>query len=207
MKTLLELIESNPLLKSDKRHFKKGEILFHEDENCDAIYILEDGEVSISSYTLSGAEIVYNEVKPGEMFGNNLLFSSDNRFRGNVIGLKEGSIYIISKSKLIQALQSDQEFLELYLKTQSDFGKSLNAKLKILSFDKARERLEFFLSMHQGEIAFKSISELARSLFLKRETLSRLLSQMEEEGKITRLKHRIKMETGIQKPDENKEPE
>lgn len=207
MKTLLELIESNPLLKSDKRHFKKGEILFHEDENCDAIYILEDGEVSISSYTLSGAEIVYNEVKPGEMFGNNLLFSSDNRFRGNVIGLKEGAIYIISKGKLIQALQSDQEFLELYLKTQSDFGKSLNAKLKILSFDKARERLEFFLSMHQGEIAFKSISELARSLFLKRETLSRLLSQMEEEGKITRLKHRIKMETGIQKPDENKEPE
>ena len=207
MKTLLELIESNPLLKSDKRHFKKGEILFHEDENCDAIYILEDGEVSISSYSLSGAEIVYNEVKPGEMFGNNLLFSSDNRFRGNVIGLKEGAIYIISKGKLIQALQSDQEFLELYLKTQSDFGKSLNAKLKILSFDKARERLEFFLSMHQGEIAFKSISELARSLFLKRETLSRLLSQMEEEGKITRLKHRIKMETGIQKPDENKEPE
>ena len=207
MKTLLELIESNPLLKSDKRHFKKGEILFHEDENCDAIYILEDGEVSISSYTLSGAEIVYNDVKAGEMFGNNLLFSSDNRFRGNVIGLKEGAIYIISKGKLIQALQSDQEFLELYLKTQSDFGKSLNAKLKILSFDKARERLEFFLSMHQGEIAFKSISELARSLFLKRETLSRLLSQMEEEGKITRLKHRIKMETGIQKPDENKKPE
>ena len=65
--------------------FQKGDVLCREGEACDKVSFLFEGEVRISSYTLGGNEVVYNVVKSGGMFGNNLAFSSVNEYRGNVI--------------------------------------------------------------------------------------------------------------------------
>ena len=55
---------------------KKDEILFHEEERCEKVGIVIKGLLNIVSYSLNGTEIVYNVLKEGQMFGNNLLFSS-----------------------------------------------------------------------------------------------------------------------------------
>ena len=171
--------------------FSKGETLFREGDKCLGVYLVVRGKVKIASYSISGLEIVYNQIEEGGIFGNNLVFASDPTFRGNVLSDGQGELIFIPKARLLSLLRQDEELLSKYLQVQSDFGKSLNAKLKILSFPSAEERLDYYLSLHHGEARFTSVSSFAETLFLKRETLSRLLHDLDKRGKIKLSKGKI----------------
>lgn len=164
-------------------HVKKGQILFHEEDICEKIGIVKTGLIKIISYSLSGMEIIYNEVTPNHLFGNNLLFSSDRRYRGNVIATLDSEVWMINKDNLLILLENNKSFLETYLSLQADFSKTLNFKIKLLSLSSAEERLIYFLKEKQP-YRYQSITSLANELYLSRETLSRLVSKMEKEGLI-----------------------
>ena len=156
----------------------KGTTLFLEDDECKNVGIVKSGELIIKSFLKSGKEITYNVIEPGSMFGNNLIFSSMPKYRGDVVAEKDSEIYLLSKETLLGLLSKNQKFLLAYLNYQSDFSKSLNLQIKLLSLDSAKDRFEYYLTFNKNIIRYKSISELARKLFLSRETLSRLISQM-----------------------------
>ena len=164
-------------------HVKKGQILFHEEEICEKIGIVKTGLIKIISYSLSGMEIIYNEIKLGHLFGNNLLFSSDRRYRGNVIATLDSEVWLINKDNLLILLENNKSFLETYLSLQADFSKTLNFKIKLLSLSSAEERLIYFLKERQP-YKYQSITSLANELYLSRETLSRLVNKMDKEGLI-----------------------
>ena len=63
--------------------------------------------------------------------------------------------------------------------------------IKLLAIDSAKERLLFYLHVNKNIIEYDSITSLARKLFMQRETLSRLLSQLEKENIIKRIDSRI----------------
>ena len=164
---------------------KKNQIIFREEEECEYIAIVLSGEINITSYTLSGQEIIYNVIKKNGMFGNNLLFSSKPYYRGHVIAKVDSEIFLINKQNLIKILQNNACFLQEYLSKQADFSKSLNSQIKLLSFDSAEEKLLYYLKEKQV-VEFASITSLAKTLFLTRETLSRLISKLVREKRIVR---------------------
>ena len=175
----------------------KGSTIYHEGDVCESIGIIISGKVDIVSYSFAGKEMLINSLKAGEIFGNNLLFSSAPIYKGNVIAKEKCVIAFINKENLINLLQNNREFLELYLKAQSDFGKSLNARIQLLSFPNAEERLFYYASKNNGIIEFKNVTTLAATIGVQRETLSRLLTNLierhlikKEKGRITVLKKR-----------------
>ena len=92
-------------------------------------------------------------------------------------------------------LTNNRDFLELYLKAQSDKAKLLTARIQLLSFTNAEERLFYYASKNDGVIIFKNVTTLAATIGVQRETLSRLLTVLikkhlikKEKGKITVLK-------------------
>ena len=182
--SILNYLNTKQLERFRKRSFKKGEILFHERDYCDEISFVIKGEIRISSYSLSGSEIVYNVIKSGGIFGNNLAFSSRKEYRGNVIGSQDGEILIAKRDDLLEILQENKEFLNAYLQVEADTIKELNSKLKINSFGGAEERLDYLFYINNGSIKFSSVSNLARELFLSREATSRLIHRLEKEHKI-----------------------
>lgn len=173
------------------RKCRKDEILFHEDDLCDSIGVVIEGRIDIVSYSFSGKEILYNSLRKNEIFGNNLVFSDNPKYRGNIIAKEDALVAIIKRDSLIKILQNNQQFLLEYLKIQSNFGKSLNSKIKLLSFNNALDRFEYFIYINNNRIHYKNVADLARTLFMERETLSRLLSTLEKEGVIHRDKHLI----------------
>ncbi len=178
----------NLLTSNDQKLFeivrvKKGQILFREEEICEKIGIVKTGLIKIISYSLSGMEIIYNEVTPNHLFGNNLLFSSNRRYRGNVIAALDSEVWMINKDNLLILLENNKSFLETYLSLQADFSKTLNFKIKLLSLSSAEERLIYFLKERQP-YKYQTITSLANELYLSRETLSRLVSKMKKEGLI-----------------------
>ena len=163
-------------------NIKKNEILFEEDSICNNIGIVIDGRLSINSYSYNGKEIIYSLIDENELFGHNLLFSSSPLYKGNVIALKDSKIALISKDSLIYLLQNNKSFLYQYLEILNNNAKSLNSKLKLLSFDNAIDRLLYFLYQNNNEITINSITELANRLFLRRESLSRCISRLKKEN-------------------------
>ena len=171
--------------------FKEDEILFYEDDICHSIGIVLEGELKISSFTFEGNEIVYNELKKGSVFGNNLLFSKDNKYKGDIRATSKGKIAIIKKDNLLKLLMSNETFLKEYLSIQSDFAKTLNAKIKLLSFNNAKERLLYYLFINNNRVKYRSITGLSKNLNLTREATSRLISTLEKEKTIIKKNHEI----------------
>lgn len=171
----------------------KGQILFAENESCTSIGIVISGVIGISSFSYNGNEIVYNILGPNEIFGNNLIFSSKTQYKGNVLAKTQAKVALIDKNQLLSILQNNIRFLENYLEYQSKFTIELNTKIKLLSFDNAEERFLYFLYENGNEIRYKTVTDLAAILFLKRETLSRLISRLEHSKTIVRNKNTIKL--------------
>ena len=170
---------------------KRGETLFREGQLCNQVSIVISGQVKISSMSYSGSELIFNVLENGEMFGNNLLFSDNPTYKGDVVCLKDSTIVSIKKENLVSILQSNKEFMLSYLNIQSNFGKKLNSTIKMLSFSSAEDRFLYFLRENKDEINYRSVTELADILHLKRETLSRVLTKLEKENAIQRSPHKI----------------
>ena len=169
----------------------RGEFLFREGQLCTNVAIVVSGQVKISSMNYSGSEVIFNVLSKGEMFGNNLIFSDEQTYKGDVVALKDSTIVLIRKDNLENILQSNKQFLLMYLNIQSNFGKKLNSTIKMLSFASAEDRFNYYLHESKGEIDFRTVTELADILHLKRETLSRVLTKLEKENAIRRSPHKI----------------
>ena len=193
MENILKLLKEDELKLFDIKKVEKGNVLYQEGELCDVVGIIDSGEIEIVSYTKSGGEIVFTHLKKGMMFGNNLTFSSDQQFKGNVMAVANSTIYIIKKEKIVQIFQQNTDFLLNFLKYQSDMGKTLNSQIRLLSLDRAEEKFFYYMHENGGLIKYSSITQLAAILHLQRETLSRLISKLIKEGKIVKGYHIIKI--------------
>ncbi len=66
-----------PLLMRKK--FKAGEVIFHEMDDSDALYVLEQGQVVVSKNVSGDMDIVLTRFYPGDFFGEMGLFDSAPR--------------------------------------------------------------------------------------------------------------------------------
>ena len=183
MNNIVQILSKYPQY-IEKRSFKAGETIFLENDTCKSIAAVKSGEISIKSYFSNGKEVTYNVLKEGQMFGNNLVFSSNPRYRGDVISQKESEIWFLSKENLLKILKENEEFLVLYLTQQSDFSKTLNLKIKLLTIGGAEDRLLYYLTFNKNKISYKSITKLADELYLTRESLSRTITKLAKNKKI-----------------------
>ena len=142
------------------------------------------GTVRISSFSFEGKEIIYNTLKKDGVFGNNLLFSSEPYFKGNVYALEESTVVLIEKDILLAILSENRLFFEKYMQKQADFTKELNSRIRLLSIPSVRERVLFYLHSSSTHSVTTSVSALAEELNLSREALSRTLSDLRKEGLI-----------------------
>ena len=184
MKNILETLSKEEKNKIEMKLLKKGEILFSEGDHCEHVGIIVNGEIDIVSYSYGGNEIIFSHLTDGMMFGNNLVFSSQPMYKGSILAKKPTKLALISKKLLMHLLKNNDEFLISFLNYQSDLTKELNNRIKLLSLDNAEERFFYYLHSQGDKITYCSITDLARHLYLQRETLSRLISKLVQEGKI-----------------------
>ena len=172
---------------------KKDQLLFHENEVCVSVALLISGQIIIRSIDLNGKEIIYNIINEGGIFANNLLFSNDKRYKGDVIATQKSKVALLSEDNLIEILMNNEIFLRTYLSVQAENIKQINFMVKLLSLDSARERFIYYLEYHHRLIEIESITRLSKELSLTRETLSRLISSLIKEKIIIKEKQLIKL--------------
>ena len=178
---IIELLNEDEKKQLIVKSYRKNQIIFEENQQCDYVGFVLDGNVKIMSYSSRGNEILYSSIDKDGMFGNNLIFSINPFYKGHVICNIDCKIAFLNKQQLIKIMQNNQLFLQAYLQYDADLFKDLNNKLKILSLNSALERLYYYLLINKGKIKIESIASLALKLSITRECLSRLIHKLEKE--------------------------
>ena len=168
------------------KRYTANQIIFKEGEHANYVGILVSGAINIESYSKEGGLIIYNVIYPGEMFGNNLIFSKQQTYLGDVKAKLASEVALINKEDLLSLLQGNKEFLTSYLAKNAEFSKALNGQVKILSVNNAKERILLYLHQHQNSIKIISVAHFATSIGLSREATSRMLSELVKQKKIKR---------------------
>lgn len=71
---LLHLADS-----STTEDLRRGDVLFHEDEAADTLYVVVEGRIAIAKRSIDGRESVVALMEPGDLFGEMPLFESLGR--------------------------------------------------------------------------------------------------------------------------------
>ncbi len=168
--------------------FDKEQVVFDEGAKCYGIGIVIEGEILIKTFTYNIKEEIITIIKENNIFGQYLLFSKNNTYLGMGIASRKTKIAYISKTNLLLLLSSNKAFLEEYLKLICDEAVKIKQQAKLLAHKNIRDRIMFYLMNHQKDkiVYLKSVTFLANTLSIPRPSISRELTNMENDGLIKR---------------------
>ncbi len=187
---ILESLNSEDYALGKIISYPKNKIIFYEQEKCNVVCFIIKGEIKISSYLKNGNEEIFNHLYEGEMFANALIFNSRNMFLGNVVTIKETTLFILSKENLLLLMQKNKSFLNLFCSILAEETLKTKVTLKYLSKQSIEERFCYYLLMH-NKVTNESVQTIANKLFLQRPSLSRVISSLKEQGVIKKEGKRI----------------
>ena len=177
----------------DIKAYQKDRYICYENDLCTKVYLVLSGHIRIISTTSNGQEIVYKDLYANDLFGQNLLFSNNPYYRGDVICMEDSKLIEFDKDTFLLTLSTNKEFLKEFLNYQSEDSKKLNQTIKVLSIPSCEEKLLYLLQTNNGTIRIKSITDLAKRLNITREATSRTVHHLIKTNKITYLENIIKL--------------
>lgn len=71
-----------------RRRYRKGEVVFHEDDLAESLHLLDRGRAAIRVSTPQGDHVTINVIGPGSFFGEQALVGGDNHRMAAVIALQ-----------------------------------------------------------------------------------------------------------------------
>ena len=170
------------------KKYPKGNVVVIEGSRCEELGILLEGLLEVQTLYPSGKLLTLAQLKPVETFGEAILFSKMNKFPATIGAIKDSKIMFIKKENLINCLTNCHKFMENFLELLSNKLLILNKKVKMLSLESIRKKIENFLMEEykkQGSNIIKvslSRKEMAEHMGIQRPSLSRELIKMREEG-------------------------
>ncbi|MHB1483196.1 MAG: Crp/Fnr family transcriptional regulator [Saccharofermentanales bacterium] len=165
----------------------KGEIIENEGDFCDGIGVLLQGKLALQKYTSSGDFATLSLMEEGEMYGEDLLFGSNNQFTMTIEAVTNSKILYIPKSILIPLLQKNYFLNQNFIKILSDKVCSQNDRISLLSQKTLRQKIAYYLldaykkqkkenSASHAKISDKGSHEMEVELPVSKEVISRLLA-------------------------------
>jgi CRP-like cAMP-binding protein len=165
----------------------KRKILFLEGEKGHSLYILAQGAVQLYKTTADGREIVIKTVRPGEIFGEVILFEK-NLYPVSAVTLEKGLLLRLPKLQFDCLLASDsfrRDFIGMLMSKQ----RYLTERILYLTSHDVEERFFYFLEEQYGRREEYRVSlskkDIAAAIGTIPETFSRLLLRLKQEGTIS----------------------
>ncbi len=179
------------------KNYHKKEILFLEGEKGYFMAVLVKGHVQLYKTAPDGREVVIKVIRPGEIFGEVILFEED-RYPVSARALSDSLVFLIPKHQFHCLLQ-DELFRKEFIANLMSKMRYLADQIRDLSHENVEERLRRFLSSQFGKkprITVKlSKKDVAIAIGTTPETLSRLLVRLKDERKLAWKGQNIEIES------------
>jgi CRP/FNR family cyclic AMP-dependent transcriptional regulator len=182
------------------KKFKKNEIILHEENTNEFMYIILDGEAKVVQSTEKGKEILITMHHAGDFFGELSLIDGKTS-PATVLAMKDSVTAIISKNDFHLLLLNQSKVLSNLLKIFCSRIRESIKKIQLLNFNNAAQRMKMLfllLSETYGEKTDKGTilnirlihQDIADMAGLTRETVTRILDRWQRGGEIEILKNR-----------------
>jgi CRP/FNR family transcriptional regulator len=168
--------------------FGRDEIIFFEGDKGEKFFFLVDGLVKIYKSADSDREVVLRVIRPGEIFGEVVLFESEN-YPVSAVAMRDTVLFSINRS-IFMELFSDDSFRKYF--TGNIFRKLryLADRVAFLNAYDVEERFFLFIEEHYGLKPVISIdmskAEVADGIGTIPETMSRLLARLKLKDYVNR---------------------
>jgi CRP-like cAMP-binding protein len=174
------------------RSFGKGNVIFYEDDPGTACYVIVRGKVKIVVNADDGREHILGVLQDGDFFGEMSLIDGQSR-SASAISVEDVQMVTVQRDDFLRLLRSNPEITLKLLVTLSQRLRTADRNMESLAFLSAPgrvARLLLELGKEHGEQTAEGLTftstmtrqELASLAGTSRETLTRVLMDLQERG-------------------------
>lgn len=191
------------------RKFKKNEVILHEENTNEYMYIILEGEAKVIQVTGEGKGIIVTIHRTGEFFGELSLIDGKTA-PATVKATRDSITAIISKKDFYSLIYTEKKVLDNLLNILSFRLRESWKRIQLLNFNDAAQRVKMLfllLAETYGKetprgilLSIKLIhQDIADMTGLTRETVTRVLDRLQKAGEIEVLKNKfIKLKSEFQ---------
>lgn len=183
------------------KYFKKNEIILHEDDTNNFMYIILFGKVKVFQSTQDGKETILAMHQSGDFFGEMSLIDGKTS-PAAVMATQDSTVAIISKKNFYSLIFTQNKALENLLKIFCSRLRESWEKIQMLNYKNASERIKRLFTMLSNEYGKKSDEgillniklthqDIANMSGLTRETVTRIMSKWHKDGEIKVLENKF----------------
>jgi CRP/FNR family transcriptional regulator, anaerobic regulatory protein len=176
----------------NRRKYKKGQIIFFEGDVSDKLYIINSGKIKIYKYTKEGKEQILYILSEGDFIGD-LSLLKKGKYEFNAEALEDVNVCVLTKDDFDKIIRHNPEVPIKMLEHVHDRMLSLENLVQTLSTKDVEARLAGLLSGFARDFGKKTPEgvvittpltreEMANYIGITRETISRKLTSMQDDG-------------------------
>ncbi|MEC5394731.1 Crp/Fnr family transcriptional regulator [Bergeyella sp. RCAD1439] len=172
--------------------FRKGEMLFDENEDADGVYFVTKGTIKLSKSGVYGKDQILRFIKEGDLIGYRSLLIGEN-FQAKAEAMSEVEVVFVPGEVFLHMLEVDSKLsFTMLQKFAYELGESSNT-ITFLAQKTVRERLAEILLLLELKLGtdpegFIKISltreEIANLIGTATESAIRLISEFKHDGLI-----------------------
>lgn len=172
------------------RSYAKGQVIHLQNDPCEEVDLVLKGKVLALSIDSEGHSLIVAVFREKELLGENLVFSSRNRYPLTIIAALDSDILSIPKGVILRLCQDDPAFTLAFLSVISDKTGMLTDKISTMALPGIRQRIMEYLEREVRRQGSRTImltetkKEMAENMGMQRTSLSRELNRMKQEGLI-----------------------
>lgn len=178
------------------RRWRTGEYLWRVGDPGDNLQIVEAGVVLIGAMGPEGEEVVLHVVARGDCMGEPSIYAPNRERQTDARAVARTTVVQIPGARVRPVLEASPEAMRLFIRRVSEICRSHARRVAVTAFHDARGRLARVLldlmANHgvpapRGRRIELTLSQrtLAGLVSLRRESVNRLVAQLEAEGALT----------------------
>lgn len=183
------------------KKFKKNEVILHEENTNEYMYIILEGEAKVIQVTGEGKGIIVTMHQTGDFFGELSLIDGKTT-PATVKATRDSITAIIEKKDFYSLIYGQRKVLENLLHILSSRLRESWKRIQLLNFNDAGQRIKMLFLMlaetygketpHGMILSIKLIhQDIADMTGLTRETVTRVLDKLQKAGEITILENKF----------------
>jgi CRP-like cAMP-binding protein len=173
-----------------RQEYPAGRRMLNAGDPCRALLVLVKGQAESRMSGEEGRELLVDHLKAPMLLAPAFLFATPNIIPVEVNAVTDCVVWHINREAFFEFLQQEPTVLKVFLEVLSNRGHFLSKKMRTFAVNSLRNRILEYLEAN-GSIT--SVADVAQQLGATRPSLSRVLSDMLDEGVI------IKKEKGYMK--------
>ncbi len=171
------------------REFRPGEVVFHQGDPCDSLFLLRRGRVSVKVLTPDGDEVTIGLIAAPDAFGEVGLIRPDHHHTATVVAIEDVHVLSVLATRFHDLRTDHPDLTDWLLMTLTQRLERMSALLADALFVDAEHRVARRLldcrcsyGIDDGEPLPLTQDDLAAMAGVSRPTANRVLRHLEDEG-------------------------